>query len=208
MVANLPDEALDLIEIAALVYAVDASVPRGGPTDPDLAEAWYRRFVLEVPVRNLALWTDPEVRRDLEETLLFLSGDRFRFDFVRHVPPDEGEARFFEFGDGGSWRPDAVMLFSGGLDSFAGALEEIVDRRNKVALVSHFSSTKLAPIQRQLLRRHGRAAREGQTPALPDPGAADRGHQSGGHAQDEVVSVRRPRNRHGLGVRTDGDVFP
>ncbi len=150
MVANLPDEALDLIEIAALVYAVDASVPRGGPTDPRLAEAWYRRFVLEVPVRNLALWTDPEVSRDLEETLLFLSGDRFRFDFVRHVPPDEGEARFFEFGDGGSWLPDAIMLFSGGLDSFAGALEEIVDRRNKVALVSHFSSTKLAPIQRDL----------------------------------------------------------
>lgn len=158
--ANLPDEALDLIEIAALVYAVDASVTRGGPTDPRLAEAWYRRFVLDVPVRNLALWTDPEVRRGLEETLAFLSGDRFRFDFVRHVPPDEGAPRFFEFEDADGWRPDAVMLFSGGLDSYAGALEEIVERRNRVALVSHFSSTKLAPIQRQLcanmIKRLGR----------------------------------------------------
>ena len=155
LVANLPDEALDLIEIAALVYAVDASVTRGGPTDRRLAEAWYRRFVLEVPVRNLALWTDPELRRDLEETLGILSGDRFEFDFRQAGAPASGHTRFFEFGDADSWRPDAVMLFSGGLDSFAGALEEIIERRNRVALVSHFSSTKLAPIQRQLCAAMG-----------------------------------------------------
>ena len=150
LVTDLPDEALDLIEIAALVYAVDASVTRGGPTDRRLAEAWYRRFALEMPVRNLALWTDPDVRRDLEETLAFLSGDRFEFDFRQTGDPVSGATRFFEFGNAESWRPDAVMLFSGGLDSFAGALEEIIERSNNVALVSHFSSTKLAPIQRRL----------------------------------------------------------
>ena len=48
LVTDLPDEALDLIEIAALVYAVDASVTRGGPTDRRLAEAWYRRFALQI----------------------------------------------------------------------------------------------------------------------------------------------------------------
>jgi hypothetical protein len=115
LVANLPDEALDLIEIAALVYAVDASETRGGPTDNRLAEAWYRRFVLEVPVRSLQLWTDPEVRRELEETLAFLSADRFEFVFRSTGDPAFGATRFFEFGDADSWLPDAVMLFSGSL---------------------------------------------------------------------------------------------
>jgi hypothetical protein len=41
-------------------------------------------------------------------------------------------------------------MFSGGLDSYAGALEEIIDRKQKVALISHFSATKIAPIQRDL----------------------------------------------------------
>ena len=36
--------------------------------------------------------------------------------------------------------PDTVMMFSGGLDSFAGALEEIIERNNKIALISHFSA--------------------------------------------------------------------
>ncbi len=41
-------------------------------------------------------------------------------------------------------------MFSGGLDSFAGALEEISDHGHHVALVSHFSTTKTAPGQRNL----------------------------------------------------------
>ena len=43
-------------------------------------------------------------------------------------------------------------MFSGGLDSFAGALEEIIRQRQSVALISHFSATKIAPVQRGLHR--------------------------------------------------------
>ena len=41
-------------------------------------------------------------------------------------------------------------MFSGGLDSFAGALEEIADQGQRLALVSHYSATKIAPTQREL----------------------------------------------------------
>lgn len=41
-------------------------------------------------------------------------------------------------------------MFSGGLDSMAGALEEIAEHGQRVALVSHFSATKIAPVQREL----------------------------------------------------------
>lgn len=151
LVSSLPERAIDLIEIAAFVYAIDASIRRGGLCDQNMAAKWYRKFRIEIPVREFSLWSDAEIKRDLEETLMFLSGDRFEFTFTQLGEEDRALDRFFEFGEEGSWSPDTVMLFSGGLDSYAGALEEIIDRKNKVALVSHFSSTTIAAIQKSLV---------------------------------------------------------
>ena len=150
LVSQLPDIAIDLIELAALVYAIDSSVSRGGLADQQMGAKWHRRFLVEVPVRVLAHWSDPDLRRDLEETLMFLSGDRFEFSFVEMDDSGLGPTKYFDFGSESSWMPDSVLMFSGGLDSYAGALEEVIDRRHKVALISHFSSTKIAPIQRDL----------------------------------------------------------
>lgn len=150
LVSSLPDRAIDLLEIAAFVYAIDASISRGGLRDQNMASKWYRRFLIDLPVRELAIWSNPDVKRGLEETLMFLSGDRFEFTFTQLGEEVREPGRFFDFGEEASWSPDTVMLFSGGLDSYAGALEEIVERKNKVALISHFSSTKIAPIQRAL----------------------------------------------------------
>ncbi|SFR47918.1 7-cyano-7-deazaguanine synthase [Litoreibacter janthinus] len=150
LVAALPDRALDLIEIAALVYAVDASVSRGGLTDQHMGAKWHRRFLIEMPVLDLSLWTSPDLQRDLEETLMFLSGDKFEFKFVQREGRTIKQSGFFDYGPDSAWVPDTVMMFSGGLDSFAGALEELVERKNKVALISHFSSSKIAPIQQTL----------------------------------------------------------
>lgn len=150
LVLSLPSRAIDLIEIASFVYAIDASVPRGGPTDRNLGAMWYRRFVIEVPVRDYGFWSDPDVLEALQATLEFLSGDQFEFTFSQVEKQASGPGPYFDFGREGAWAPDTVMLFSGGLDSFAGALEEIVERKNKVALISHFSSTKISPIQRDL----------------------------------------------------------
>jgi hypothetical protein len=44
-----------------------------------------------------------------------------------------------------------VILFSGGLDSFAGTIEGIVTHRKKVVLVSHRSSTKIVGTQKHLV---------------------------------------------------------
>ncbi len=150
LVAKLPDIAIDLMEIAAFVYAIDSSVSRGGLTDQKMGAKWHRKFTVTMPVRMLARWTDPDVKRELEETLMFLSGDRFAFNFVQMPPDLSGPSGYFNFGEDSSWMPDTLLMFSGGLDSYAGALEEIVDRRHSVALISHFSSTKIAPIQSAL----------------------------------------------------------
>lgn len=150
LVLGLPDVALDLIEIAAFVYAIDSSISRGGLTDQKMGEKWHRRFRVSLPIRNFKLWSNPDIKRKLEETLMFLSGDRFLFDFKRLEAVTELPESYFDFGEETAWRPDSVLMFSGGLDSFAGALEEIIDRKQKVALISHFSATKIAPIQRDL----------------------------------------------------------
>lgn len=150
LVLGLPDVALDLIEIAAFVYAIDSSISRGGLTDQKMGEKWHRRFRVSLPIRNFKLWSNPDIKRKLEETLMFLSGDRFLFDFTRLEAVMALQESYFDFGEETAWQPDSVLMFSGGLDSFAGALEEIIDRKQKVALISHFSATKIAPIQRDL----------------------------------------------------------
>jgi queuosine biosynthesis protein QueC len=152
LVTNLPDIAIDLIELAAFVYSIDASVSRGGLTDQRMAKKWHRTFRVNMPVRDLERWSDPALKRDLEETLMFLSGDRFDFTFVQLDVTNSGASGYFDFGEETSWLPDSILMFSGGLDSFAGALEEIVERKHKVALISHFSATKIAPVQRSLQR--------------------------------------------------------
>lgn len=150
LVLGLPDVALDLIEIAAFVYAIDSSISRGGLMDQQMGAKWHRSFRISLPVRNLGLWCTPQLKRALEETLMFLSGDRFSFEFTQMDAEAATPERYFEFGKESAWQPDSVLMFSGGLDSYAGALEEIIDRKQKVALISHFSATKIAPIQRDL----------------------------------------------------------
>lgn len=150
LVAGLPDVAIDLIEIAAFVYAVDSSISRGGLMDQQMGAKWHRSFEVSLPVRNLALWSEPKLKAVLEETLMFLSGDRYTFHFIQLETETVAPERYFDFGKESAWQPDSVLMFSGGLDSYAGALEEIIERKHKVALISHFSATKIAPIQRDL----------------------------------------------------------
>ncbi|MCP4942896.1 MAG: hypothetical protein GY924_13055, partial [Planctomycetaceae bacterium] len=57
----------------------------------------------------------------------------------------------FDFGLESGFHPSSVVMFSGGLDSYAGALEELIRRGEHVVLVSHGSSTKLAHVQRALI---------------------------------------------------------
>src|SRR5689334_16822467 len=44
LVADLPDELVELLEVAAYVYAADSALPRGGRTDARLGTWWRRKF--------------------------------------------------------------------------------------------------------------------------------------------------------------------
>ncbi len=154
MVEDLPHVLADLIEIAAYVYCADQFTRRGGDTMPDMGKDWFRRLRFRIPVRQIDLWRRADIREALIEALTFLSDDRFDFDFVPHPERQPtGLQPYLDFGDSveSGFIPDDVILFSGGLDSFAGAVENLVGRGRQVALVSHRASPMVMSKQNGLV---------------------------------------------------------
>ena len=152
LLANVPDGLADLLEVASYVYAADSAISRGGKTDTQMGRRWRRKFRFEIPVRLPSLWSSDPVLSALVETLSFLSDDSYEFEF-RAIIDAPTMAEYFEFKDKEetAFTPDEVMLFSGGLDSLSGAVEELVGDGKRVALVSHRSASKIAGAQNGLV---------------------------------------------------------
>jgi 7-cyano-7-deazaguanine synthase in queuosine biosynthesis len=152
LVANIPHVSADLLEVATYIYAADSAISRGGKTDAQMGARWRRNFRFVIPVRQPDLWSSNPVKSALVETISFLSEDNYDFEFrlLEKPPPVEG---YFEFSgeEAARFTPDEVILFSGGLDSFAGTVEMLVAHGKKVALVSHRSATKIASAQKHLV---------------------------------------------------------
>jgi 7-cyano-7-deazaguanine synthase in queuosine biosynthesis len=151
LVANIPDALVDLLEIACYIYAADSAILRGGPADAQMGMRWRRKLRFVIPVRRLDLWSSAPVASALVETLSFLSEDEYEIEFrsLSEIPVVD---TYFEFPteEATSFRPDEVILFSGGLDSLAGTVERMAKHGKKVALVSHRSSPKITSVQRYL----------------------------------------------------------
>jgi hypothetical protein len=115
----------DLLNVVAAVFAADSSVRRGGHTRPEMGADWRRQFDFQVPVRLPDVWSRPDVSDALVRAVTFLTGDDVSFSFVQshETGPPQG---YLEFDPSAAeFTADEVILFSGGLDSFAGALEAL-----------------------------------------------------------------------------------
>jgi hypothetical protein len=174
LLTNVPDVLIDLLEVASYIYAADAAVSRGGKTDAQMGASWRRRFRIVIPVRQPDLWSSETVLAALTEMLGFVSDDAYELEFrsLEHPPAME---TYFEFPDTEEtgFTPDEVILFSGGLDSFAGAVDQLAGCGKKIALVSHQSSSKIVSTQKflvdQLRNRFG-ANRLRHVPVLANLG--------------------------------------
>ena len=141
MVQNVPDVLTDLIEVAAYVFAADQAVGRGGAHDT--GKQWHRRFRFHVPVRLPDLWRRADVAEALVDVLSFLSDDDYEFTFSqlgRSQP-----VQLYLDGLVPTLEAEEVLLFSGGIDSLAGAVKAAVTEQRRVALVSHSSASKRVP---------------------------------------------------------------
>ena len=159
LAANVPEVLTDLLEIATYVYAADGATSRGGLTMRAMGADWHRRFRFVIPVRNPDLWSSPPVQELLTDTLGFLSDDTYQFEFLRLQEPVGLQ---YYLGLGAAFTEDRrrreVVLFSGGLDSLAGAAEVLDQPDASVVLVSHQSSTKIGAVQNKLAAALSRRA--------------------------------------------------
>jgi 7-cyano-7-deazaguanine synthase in queuosine biosynthesis len=134
--------SLDLCEIAAYVFMADKSFPRG-----DYGK-WTRNLSFLVPVRNPERWNS--IKAILTNTVATLSGDNIEFHFVKKSTEKGAKSESFELQTTNRQDSDCVCLFSGGLDSFAGAAYLIKQGRHPL-FASHYVSS-LKSLQVKLIR--------------------------------------------------------
>ncbi|MBA7542078.1 7-cyano-7-deazaguanine synthase [subsurface metagenome] len=138
-VFHLPPRILDLLEIAAYVFAADRAANRGSKEAVEL-HAWPRAMHFVIRVRDTDFWNQASVKQKLSAALLFMTGDRdYLFDFEpgHSTPPtslfDREEFTVVR------QEPSSVALFSGGIDSLAGVLDRLESTKENLYLISHRS---------------------------------------------------------------------
>lgn len=112
---TIPNINEDLIIIALSVYAIDKRIPRKVFND-----GWTRCIEVNIPVLDIMKWNN--VKSDLEKTLGFLSGDIWTFKFRSTLEKFRGN-KVSKYNLVKNKAFDCVSLFSGGLDSFCGAVK-------------------------------------------------------------------------------------
>ena len=128
--------ALGFLAVALGVWAADKLLPRQAAAD-----AWTRQIVLHLPAPESWRALAP----DLSRVLNFLTGDDWSLK-PRATWRDPG---LVKAAWPHPWRPQAVALFSGGLDSLVGAID-LLEGGKRLVLVSHYDFGQLASIQQGL----------------------------------------------------------
>jgi len=149
--SSVPSRFHDLLEIATYVYSADQVIRRGADDVDTFGDGWRRDLHFVVPVRDPDFWSSAQVQDTLCSTLGFLSDDQYRFDFVK-LDQEHPFQQYLQFDDTQQvyGKPEQVVMFSGGLDSLAGAIDEVVNQKRRVLLVTHKSTSKLNKRHRTL----------------------------------------------------------
>ena len=146
----LPCRCLDLLEIAAYVFAADRLTLRGSKEAVEY-QSWSRSLHFIVKVRDFEFWCEPKVKNALVAALRFATGDLdYEFTFqAGHVTPPTSlfDSKDFSMEQDGDL---SIMLFSGGIDSLAGAVQRLEQTSEHVCLVSHLSQVGTIRTQRGL----------------------------------------------------------
>lgn len=126
-----PEEiGLDLLIVAAHVYAADTRISR----KTESQDTWTREIRLIIPVSDISIWN--KVFTLLVELLNFLTGDIWEIEFrqrpetfVSIIPQRQEDQPKPPF--------TKLQLFSGGLDSLIGAINNLEQKNTVPLLISH-----------------------------------------------------------------------
>lgn len=136
---------IDLLLLAAAIHAADTRVSR----DRTSQDSWTRELAVLVPVSDPDRWN--ATRDLLRTTLNFLTGDRWSVSFRPRPAGFEQMAPVRPLTQGPRPPFSTVSLFSGGLDSFIGAID-LLESRQTPLLVSHAGEGPTSTAQRSCLQ--------------------------------------------------------
>ena len=130
--------ALDILYLSFAVFAADRLYKRDNAED-----AWRRDFKLNIPVIDDKLFS--ENVKLIQEMVSFLTGDHWTFSFrKRNLTQLEISHRKDLLKKGEAVKEyDRICMFSGGLDSFIGAIDLLETKATeKILFVSHYGGGK------------------------------------------------------------------
>ena len=140
-VSHIPDRVKDLLEIAGNLFIIDRKVGRGTTNSIEF-DGWSRTIHFIMKVRDGKFWMQETTRNLLSEAVTFMTGD-YQYQFLfQDGYPSTAFNLFDQTGisvglDDGKKH---IALFSGGLDSFTGAVDFLENNKNsKLFLISHTS---------------------------------------------------------------------
>lgn len=135
--------SLDILYFTSIIYSIDKLIPRNKADDN-----WSRDINLSIPVSDAVSWE--RAKLDLKNALDFLTSDNWNLSFSKVKRP------YFQKKKNSlplNANIDNICLFSGGLDSLAGAIN-LIDESDNILLISHVDSTGAAStIQQPLIKK-------------------------------------------------------
>ncbi|WP_276499866.1 Qat anti-phage system QueC-like protein QatC [Pontibacter litorisediminis] len=141
-------EGLDLLSLACAAYAADTSINRYRNSD----DGWTRQFHLFVPVSDVSVWQPQQEL--ITEILNFLTGDLWQITFRQSEASIVVSTRTMK---PTAYVTDDICLFSGGMDSFIGAMK-LLDEGKRPLLVGHAKSSDVSEYRnnasRELMDRY------------------------------------------------------
>jgi hypothetical protein len=151
-IGRLDERAVDLVRIAAFVFAADQLLSRGGKGDPNRRH-WRRELAICAPVSDPSFWSDEDTTTALSEALGYGTEDRWEFAFSPAPDEDRNLQLAFEVDARRILaEPDCVSLLSGGIDSLCATVEAVAAQQRRPVLVSHRTAPHVAAPQRRLVR--------------------------------------------------------
>lgn len=131
------NQALDLLYISLAVFAADRLSLRTNSPD-----GWSRTFDLHIPVLEKEIWEGS--RAILERLLGFLSGDAWKLHFRKRTLTIKERNHYEKWNKSKMQVKDysRICMFSGGLDSFVGAIDLLEKCEGATLFVSHYGGGK------------------------------------------------------------------
>lgn len=131
----------DLLNIAIAIHCADKMIERKKAYD-----GWTRYITIYIPVRNRTVWE--RQKELLLEAIRFLSGDYWKIEFRDIEPMNSTETLQEPLIEEHSKQ---VVLLSGGLDSFIGAIDILEAANSDVIFLSIYGAGIIKSVQDQVI---------------------------------------------------------